>query len=492
MVVIILFHVTIIFFWNLCLFYFSHCSYLFLGKKLFLFKNAGAKASETAKKLESAVLVLKPTVFSTAAVARIISIIESHDMKVTTARGMLPSGLAERSKVVTSYFEPLQTLTSAVVRGDRILNDEELRLFEATFSAKWSDLIANNNSASPNAHSCKIFSAKTAKENLFGAASAFSAEDINAEIDAMWQRTVGVESKLKDVSAEASGGKLSLGAGKASKSGKAKAPKSAGVGTGPAGTAGATAGGSPVTRVRLSRGLHVARIDASCTEHPGLRSVLSARGPVYLVNGFLDALADRYVANTAQPSYLQMEWDGSVLSWADVEAFIVGDRDPGRAEKSSIRGELLQEYRSLGMETAPSAAHNCVHMPASAFEAMAIRLVLCKGSILFTDPLGARLLASSVPALTVQNWLSNPVVNGKPIFEHMQGKNVEACVEIAASLAGLFMLITKTCTIYQIQIPNFLCSCYLFFLFSPVFSNTKRVQLQTMLKAKTNLANSKC
>jgi hypothetical protein len=131
--------------------------------------------------------------------------------------------------------------------------------------------------------------------------------------------------------------------------------------------------------VRLADGLHCARLDATCTDAPVLQEMLRD-APMFVINGFYFALRDQYLANTALPMYLTVEWDGDVLSWADMATHIVGTSDPARAEASSIRGSLYASWADLGLASQPSRETNCVHFSHSAFEAMVERLLFWERS----------------------------------------------------------------------------------------------------------------
>ncbi len=54
--------------------------------------------------------------------------------------------------------------------------------------------------------------------------------------------------------------------------------------------------------------------------------------------------------------------------------------------------------------------------------------------MLFTDSFGSRLLSCNIPSLTVQNWMKNPVVQNKCIFDHMYALEAEECIMKAESL----------------------------------------------------------
>lgn len=328
------------------------------AKKLFSL-NLGST-----KKMESAIIVLKPSVFTPAALAYILDTLDDHDIKVTT-KGVLPAAEKDKSRVIGSYFGNVLKYAELTEPSDLNLTAEEMAIFKASFKADWSVQLSDK----------KVLNSKAARQYL-----GLGADD-HSGLDAMWQRA---------------------------------------------------------TRVRLAKGLHCARFDQGTASDPAHQALLTSDGPIYVLNGFFGALRQRYQNNSTTPVYLVIEWNLDMLSWSEVHTHIIGDADPARAEEASIRGHFYRHWENLGLSERPNREQNCVHFSASAFEAMVERLILCKGAILFTDPLGAKLLASNIPALAIQNWLVNPLVNGTALFDHMKDKATDACVETAGTLLGKY------------------------------------------------------
>lgn len=367
------------------------------AKKLF------APRLSSKRKMESAVIVLKPNTYSTQALARIVDILENHEIKVTS-KGVLPTSEKDRSRIVGSYLATLVKYAELTEPSDIALSVEEVSAFQQKFGVDWTAAVSEG----------RVLNARAARKH-------FSFAD-NLALDQMWQRA---------------------------------------------------------DRLRLSAGLFCARFDAACATDPVHKTTLNS-SPVFVVNGFCGELRERYQSNSSSPMYLLIEWNIHQLSWSDVSTHIIGDSDPQRAAPGSIRGALHAEWESLGLTARPTRDQNCVHFSSSAFEAMTERLVLCKGAILFTDALGAKLLAQNIPALAIQNWLSNPVVIGKHVLDHMRDKDTDQCLEAAAPLIGKFYHF-----IFMNVVILYLSQFYI------AFSGAKRVQLQSMLKSKANLTSSK-
>lgn len=163
--------------------------------------------------------------------------------------------------------------------------------------------------------------------------------------------------------------------------------------------------------LRVRRGLHIHMIDRECTEDPQLQSLLQR--PVYVINGFYPVMRERYEASAASTDVFIVEWDASRTSWKEFVVSIIGRPDPSLALATSVRGALFQNWQQLGLRAEPSAAANCVHVSRSAFESLAERMRWIRGSILYTDLLGSRLLSARFKTAQITAWLSDPVVRAE-------------------------------------------------------------------------------
>ncbi len=186
---------------------------------------------------------------------------------------------------------------------------------------------------------------------------------------------------------------------------------------------------------RLRSGLHVALLDATCTDSLPLQERLQS--PVYVINGFYAALRESYSRKRALVTVFSLEWESAAMSWTDFADNVVGCRDPGQAPPTSIRGNVFQSWQQMQLKNAPDMHSNCVHVSHSAFEGLAERLLWVKGAMVFTDPMGARLMAANITAQLVQTWLLNPTVAGeRTVFQHMDGLDALSCVAKAQELFG--------------------------------------------------------
>lgn len=94
---------------------------------------------------------------------------------------------------------------------------------------------------------------------------------------------------------------------------------------------------------------------------------------VYIINGFYMEMRNAYTAPGERIQWYTVEWPVDQLSWADFRANVLGATDPKTAPKDSIRRQILDQYRCLGLKTKPNTGDNGVHASASPLEALAER-----------------------------------------------------------------------------------------------------------------------
>lgn len=110
------------------------------------------------------------------------------------------------------------------------------------------------------------------------------------------------------------------------------------------------------------------------------------KGTFYVFNGFFMTMRSKFVAPGASIYYYVVEWD-SKLEWADFRAKVLGPTDPSTAPKDSLRGNILANWKDLGLSSEPNTGDNGVHASASPFEALAER-VNWLGYRIERDPFG--------------------------------------------------------------------------------------------------------
>ena len=120
-----------------------------------------------------------------------------------------------------------------------------------------------------------------------------------------------------------------------------------------------------------------------------------------------------------------LEWDGDGLNWTDFTSKVVGNPEPERASSFSIRGKLYQEWLELGLPSATTYRDNGIYVSSTTLKAMVDRIMWVKGSIMFTDIFGARLLKARVQSTLINKYTTNPTIGGKYLFQIVEKLNSE-------------------------------------------------------------------
>ncbi|KAI2493574.1 hypothetical protein MHU86_20967 [Fragilaria crotonensis] len=131
-------------------------------------------------------------------------------------------------------------------------------------------------------------------------------------------------------------------------------------------------------------------------------------GDIYVMNGFYMEMRAAYTNPGEKIQWYTVSWPADSLSWADFRGKVLGATDPATAPKSSIRREILDHYKELGLSTKPNTGDNGVHASASPFEALAERMNWL-GVPVEQDPYGKALL-TKVPKETIAKWAEDAQV----------------------------------------------------------------------------------
>ena len=131
-------------------------------------------------------------------------------------------------------------------------------------------------------------------------------------------------------------------------------------------------------------------------------------GDIYVMNGFYMEMRAAYTNPGEKIQWYTVSWPADALSWADFRGRVLGATDPSVAPKTSIRREILDRYKELGLSTKPNTGDNGVHASASPFEALAERMNWLNVP-LEQDPFGKALLAK-VPKETIAKWAEDAQV----------------------------------------------------------------------------------
>eukprot|EP01001_Neometanema_parovale_P007644 NODE_3941_length_1138_cov_206.214778_g3750_i0.p1 GENE.NODE_3941_length_1138_cov_206.214778_g3750_i0~~NODE_3941_length_1138_cov_206.214778_g3750_i0.p1 ORF type:complete len:313 (-),score=124.06 NODE_3941_length_1138_cov_206.214778_g3750_i0:140-1078(-) len=161
--------------------------------------------------------------------------------------------------------------------------------------------------------------------------------------------------------------------------------------------------------------------------------------PIFVINGFYMSMREKFTLDSVRLAWFLYEWDEEKLSWADFRAKTLGATDPTTAEPGSLRREILEKWKDLGLQSEPNVGDNGMHASASPFEAMAERLNWC-GAKVESDPFAQALIAAGVNADTLNAWTKDPQVefegNKGSLFDNLEDLNCSDCLKKAQAIAG--------------------------------------------------------
>merc|ERR1719217_1464703 len=130
---------------------------------------------------------------------------------------------------------------------------------------------------------------------------------------------------------------------------------------------------------------------------------------LYIFNGFFMTMRSKFVAESAKLYYFNVEWDSSVLSWADFRGKVLGPTDPAAAPADSLRGQIFANWKDLGLTSEPNTGDNGMHASASPFEGLAERNNWL-GIPIGKDKFGRLMLKEEVSMDTIKAWSVDPQV----------------------------------------------------------------------------------
>jgi nucleoside diphosphate kinase len=163
---------------------------------------------------------------------------------------------------------------------------------------------------------------------------------------------------------------------------------------------------------------------------------------LYVFNAFFMTMRSAFTAPGKSIHYYTVEWDPDKLSWEDFRGKVLGPTDPKEAPKDSLRGEILANWKDLGLATEPNVGDNGVHASASPFEGVAERLNWL-GKRCNQDSYCKALVRAGVKEATIQAWSVDPQVkidaSGKKgsLFDSLEDMDAQACINKAKSLQSM-------------------------------------------------------
>lgn len=173
----------------------------------------------------------------------------------------------------------------------------------------------------------------------------------------------------------------------------------------------------------------------------GLIDSVAGKDPIYVFNGFFMSMRQKYVAPGAAIHYYVVEWDAKKLAWEDFRGQVLGPTDPADAPKDSLRGLIMQDWKSLGLKSEPNVGDNGVHASASPFEALAER-VNWVGESLSKDHYGAAMIEAGIPESVIAEWSVDPQVTygaksmriKKSLFDSLEDTDADVCLHRALAI----------------------------------------------------------
>ena len=159
---------------------------------------------------------------------------------------------------------------------------------------------------------------------------------------------------------------------------------------------------------------------------------------VYVFNAFFMSMRGKFTAPTASITYFVVEFDPTVLSWAEFRGGVLGPTDPMKAPGDSLRGMMASKWESLGLPGAPNTTDNGVHASASPFEGLAERMNWLQTPIA-DDTFGAKLLAAGISEETISKWSVDPRVpmpdgGTGSIFDALEDLDLADCIAKAVEV----------------------------------------------------------
>jgi len=127
-----------------------------------------------------------------------------------------------------------------------------------------------------------------------------------------------------------------------------------------------------------------------------------------------------------------VEWDSKVLPWADFRGKLLGPTDPAEAPAGSIRKEILDSYKELGLKSLPNKGDNGVHASASPFEGLAEKSNWLNLDIK-DDAFGKALVDAGLSVATIKDWSVDPRVElpgGEKgsVFDALEDMDADECL----------------------------------------------------------------
>lgn len=168
---------------------------------------------------------------------------------------------------------------------------------------------------------------------------------------------------------------------------------------------------------------------------------VDGKDPAYIFNGFFMSMRSKFTKPGSEIYYYTVEWDPSALSWADFRGKVLGPTDPNEAPADSLRGQILSQWKDLGLTFLPNVGDNGMHASASPFEALAERNNWL-GAKVDEDNFGKLVLGSGLSKQKIDSWFVDPQVRvdaskKASIFDQLEDMDSGPCLSKLTALADV-------------------------------------------------------
>jgi len=163
---------------------------------------------------------------------------------------------------------------------------------------------------------------------------------------------------------------------------------------------------------------------------------------LYIMNGFFMSMRSKFTKPDSEIYFFNVEWDSSVLSWADFRNKVLGPTDPAAAPADSLRGTIFKDWKDLGLAGEPNTGDNGMHASASPFEGLAERANWLEKP-LKDDIFGKQLLGAGMSEAMIKDWSvdAQVVVDGAgkkgSIFDQLEDINSSDCLTKMVALSKM-------------------------------------------------------
>ena len=162
---------------------------------------------------------------------------------------------------------------------------------------------------------------------------------------------------------------------------------------------------------------------------------------LYVFNAFFMSMRSKFVGKENEIRCFVVEWDPDQLSWSSFRHDVLGPTDPNQAPPNSIRRSILNQYKELGLSSAPNNSDNGVHASASPFEALAEKLNWLSLD-LESDLLGKALMDAGISKSRIKEWSLDPQVklsasSTGSVFDVLEDLDIDECIQKLIELNSL-------------------------------------------------------